>query len=302
MQVHKSERATWVSVEQFATQTSLSTRHVWRLIAERRIPSYRVGRRRVIPLGPALDALRGNGTSVAAPKSHATTMAQLPIPLDHQWELLRATEKVTGGALRGETDEKNHLHFSCPECDCRLHTRLACVSDDFAEREHNGSDWDVLPRAVVVIEVQCPDCQLIDHFTIPCDQHGKFRNRAPLPETDSRHEPLTPLDPWALIPVVGEEDVDPGSVTPIPALRVETDNDNLVFNCPITGTSSRENKFRLVEAVLNRTVGPYGDLVPISGFRFEWQCGPGCGCTGEFIIPVISQELTSGAVLLRDRP
>lgn len=68
MQVHKSERATWVSVEQFATQTSLSTRHVWRLIAERRIPSHLVGRRRVIPLGPALDALTTDETHVAAGK------------------------------------------------------------------------------------------------------------------------------------------------------------------------------------------------------------------------------------------
>ena len=68
MQVHKSERATWVSVEQFATQTSLSTRHVWRLIAERRIPSYRVGRRRVIPLDLALDALTTNETRVVTGK------------------------------------------------------------------------------------------------------------------------------------------------------------------------------------------------------------------------------------------
>jgi excisionase family DNA binding protein len=48
-----------VSVSDFAARTSLSARHIWRLIQEHKIPSHLVGRRRVIPLGPALDALLG---------------------------------------------------------------------------------------------------------------------------------------------------------------------------------------------------------------------------------------------------
>jgi excisionase family DNA binding protein len=48
-----------VSVPEFAARTSLSARHIWRLIRERRIPSHLVGRRRVIPLVPALNALLG---------------------------------------------------------------------------------------------------------------------------------------------------------------------------------------------------------------------------------------------------
>ena len=67
-----------VSVPEFAAKTSLSTRHVWRLISAGRIPSFRVGRRRIIPIDPALEALRANDTSIAAPGNEGTQMAWLP--------------------------------------------------------------------------------------------------------------------------------------------------------------------------------------------------------------------------------
>ncbi len=51
------EASNFVSVPEFAARTSLSARHVWRLVREHKIPSHLIGRRRIIPLGPALDAL-----------------------------------------------------------------------------------------------------------------------------------------------------------------------------------------------------------------------------------------------------
>jgi excisionase family DNA binding protein len=63
-----NEAAILVSVPEFAARTSLSARHVWRLICEHKIPSHRVGRRRLIPLRPALDALLANQTDEIAGK------------------------------------------------------------------------------------------------------------------------------------------------------------------------------------------------------------------------------------------
>ena len=60
-----------VSVAAFAAKTSLSTRQIWRLIKEHKIPSHRVGRRRVIPLEPAIEALIEIDTSRVTPKSES---------------------------------------------------------------------------------------------------------------------------------------------------------------------------------------------------------------------------------------
>ncbi len=51
----------FVSVEDFAIRTSLSVRSVWRLVQQNQLPSLRVGRRRLLPLNEALDAIRHLG-------------------------------------------------------------------------------------------------------------------------------------------------------------------------------------------------------------------------------------------------
>ena len=84
-----------VSVPEFAARTSLSARHVWRLIREHKIPSHRVGRRRVIPLDPAVEALMANHTSRVAPKSEIMQMAWIPIISDGDWPSIHGTEKPT---------------------------------------------------------------------------------------------------------------------------------------------------------------------------------------------------------------
>ena len=74
-----------VSVAEFSAQTSLSTRHIWRLIKEHKIPSLRVGRRRVIPLDPALEALIAIDTSRVSPTSDGVQMAWIPVIVDEDW-------------------------------------------------------------------------------------------------------------------------------------------------------------------------------------------------------------------------
>ena len=61
-----------VSVSDFAARTSLSARHVWRLVARRQIPSHLIGRRRVIPLESAINALRDLENRVATPQSQTS--------------------------------------------------------------------------------------------------------------------------------------------------------------------------------------------------------------------------------------
>ena len=55
----------YVSVEQFAARTSLSTRSIWKLLQEKRLPSLRVGGRRLLPVDEALEAIRGLGVEEA---------------------------------------------------------------------------------------------------------------------------------------------------------------------------------------------------------------------------------------------
>ncbi len=60
----------YVSVEQFAARTSLSTRSIWKLLQEKRLPSLRVGGRRLLPVDEAMEAIRGLGVEeVGAPSA-----------------------------------------------------------------------------------------------------------------------------------------------------------------------------------------------------------------------------------------
>lgn len=55
MEQHAS--SVFVSVPEFAARTSLSVRQVWRLISNHGLPTLRVGRRRLVRLSEAIDAL-----------------------------------------------------------------------------------------------------------------------------------------------------------------------------------------------------------------------------------------------------
>jgi excisionase family DNA binding protein len=57
----------FVSIQSFSEHTSLSVRTVERLLERREIPSIRVGRRRLIPLRAAIEAL----TQVGKPSESA---------------------------------------------------------------------------------------------------------------------------------------------------------------------------------------------------------------------------------------
>jgi len=51
----------FVSVEHFAAIVDLSSRSVWRLVAEGHLPSLKVGRRRLLPLGACIQAIEDRG-------------------------------------------------------------------------------------------------------------------------------------------------------------------------------------------------------------------------------------------------
>ncbi len=74
-----NETSILVSVPEFAARTSLSARHIWRLIQEHKLPSHLVGRRRVIPLDPAIEALIAIDTSRVTPESKGMQMAWVPV-------------------------------------------------------------------------------------------------------------------------------------------------------------------------------------------------------------------------------
>jgi hypothetical protein len=239
-----------------------------------------------------LESLEPINANVVVPRSPITTMARLPIiPNDH-WHLNHGTEKVSEGALKGETDSNNRLSFPCPQCGTKLSTRLAGVSDDFTEWKPDEPNSDYPPLPMSVFEIKCLNCQLVDHFKILCNQHREFGMRAPLPEAQSRRVSSTTVRPQALIPVVCEEDLDPISEGSCRSLRMETDTDYLCFYGPRPYEINLYNGFRLVAAVLDPESKPKkGNLASISGFQFEWCCGPERGCVGDFVIPVTAQTL-----------
>jgi excisionase family DNA binding protein len=58
----------FVSVETFARRTGLSVRTVWRLVHQGQVGTIRVGRRRLIPLRAALEAIsRGKTDKLCGP-------------------------------------------------------------------------------------------------------------------------------------------------------------------------------------------------------------------------------------------
>jgi hypothetical protein len=220
------------------------------------------------------------------------TMAQLPIVFADRWHLNHGTEKVSGGALKGETDVNNRLSFPCPQCGTRLLTRLAGVSDDFTEWKPGEPNSDCPPTPVSVFEIKCLNCQLVDHFKILCHQHRKFGMRSPLPKPQSRRVSSTTVRPQALIPVIQDEDLDPISEKSYRSLCVETDTDYLCFHGPRPYEFKLYNGFRLVAAVLDPGSKPKkGNLASISGFQFEWCCITEDWCVGNFLIPVTGQTL-----------
>ncbi len=52
-----NDQPVFVSVPEFAERVSLSTRAVWSLIAVGAIPALHIGRRRLVPLRAAIEAL-----------------------------------------------------------------------------------------------------------------------------------------------------------------------------------------------------------------------------------------------------
>jgi hypothetical protein len=228
--------------------------------------------------------------NVALPRGPIATMAQLPIIPDDRWGLIHGTEKVSNGALKGETDGNSRLSFPCPQCETKLHMRLAGVSDDFTEWKPDEPNSDRCPMAIGVFAVSCPNCGLADHFKIPSDQHGRYLTCGPLPEAQSRRVSRTSTLPQALIPIITEADVDRNSGQVHHALRAETDTDYLHLVCP--RTSQPINDPRLVAAIRERESNRRKEgLISISAFQFEVYCGPRCGFVGNFVIPVIGQRL-----------
>ena len=280
-----------VSVPEFAAQTSLSVRHVWRLISAGQIPSLRVGRRRIIPIDSALEALRANETSVAAPRSESMQMAWIPVIADEDWCLIHGSDKVRGGALKGETDDGSRLHFICPGCDTGLITHLAGVSNDFVEWGYISSDNDIPPTSICVFEVHCWYCGLADHFKIPVDQHAKYWPGKPLPQSQSRRARRPDEPRTAPIQIVSEEDTSRVDRKCRPTLRTCTHTDYLDFNCPSCDFILRGGGTRLVSAVTDSQPIQSGGVIPIVEFRFEISCRAKCGFVGDFTIPVADQML-----------
>lgn len=233
------------------------------------------------------------GACVAATNTRPTTKAELPIITDSRWAFFHGTKKVTGGALKGVTAGQNRLYFFCPQCEYErpLRTQLAGVSDDFTEWK--SDDRGHPPTPVAVFKIKCPNCGLPDHFKMLCAQHRNFGTLPPLSQAQSRRVAPTAVRPQALVPVIGEEDVNPNRA-PFPALSVETDTDYLCLHCPQPHEFKLCNGFRLIAAVLDPESEPTkGNLASISGFQFEWCCGG--RCVGDFVIPVTAQEFRLSA-------
>jgi hypothetical protein len=288
-----NESSILVSVPEFAARTSLSARHVWRLIREHKIPSHLVGRRRVIPIDPALEALIANDTSRAARKSEGMQMASMSVIPDDDWGSIHGTDKVQGGALIGETDNGGRLQFVCPTCrELEIITRLAGVSNNFVECNHINSNSEIPHFAVTVFEVHCRWCGLADHFKIHCDQHGKDWPGTPLPQPQSRRARRPDEPRTAPILIVNKTDLHRISEKPCRIIRLESFTDYLNLLCPLCGASVGGGYSRMVAAVRDSESKPrWGNLIGIGAFHFEARCLRECGFVGDFTIPVANQTL-----------
>ena len=61
----KQHEPTYDSVDSFSERTSLSTRAVWEMIRSGQLPSLKIGKRRLIPLAEAIEALERVGRAQA---------------------------------------------------------------------------------------------------------------------------------------------------------------------------------------------------------------------------------------------
>ena len=95
--------------------------------------------------------------------------AWVPVIPDEEWGSIHGM-KVKHGALRARTDT-DYLVITCPQCKTELRggvgTTLVGVSADF----DSGNAQDV---PVMVLRIDCIDCEFDDHFKIQLDQHGHY--------------------------------------------------------------------------------------------------------------------------------
>ena len=225
------------------------------------------------------------------PSEHLRT-AKLPIIPDDRWAFYHGTEKIIGGALKGETACSNRLTFFCSQCKNTLRTHLVGVSDDFTGWKPNGPNSDRCPISISVWSVYCPDCGLSDHFKFPNDQHGMFWTGDPLPHAQSHRVSLATALTEPVIPVIRKEDLDPITDKFCQFLQAEPDTDYLCVYCPQCGGFMRGGGSRMVAAVRDSESKPrQGNLISISEFLFEMRCESKCGFVGNFLIPVIGQTL-----------
>ena len=158
----------FVSVPRLSELTSLSIRQVWRLVRRGDVPSLKVGRRRLVPLKEAIQAIR----MINRPRKEGSSNrggVKIPLIPDEEWGFLHG-KNVKHGALKAHTDT-DYLVFSCPECGTHLRggagISLVGVSADF----DSGNAQDV---PVMVFRIKCIACGLIDHFKIAIDQYGRY--------------------------------------------------------------------------------------------------------------------------------
>jgi hypothetical protein len=229
---------------------------------------------------------------IVVPRSPAATLAQLPIIPDDRWHLISGTEKVQGGALKGGTYGNNRRFFPCPQCGTKLPTRLVGVSDDFTEWKPIGPNSDRCPMAISVFAVECSNCEFLDHFKMPSDQHGKYWTGDPLPQAQSRRVSRTAAPTQAVTRIIRKEDLDQIAEKLHSNLRVETDTDYIGIYCPLCDAFLCGGGSRMVAAIEDPgSKLTSGNLISISAFLFELCCGPECGFVGNFLIPVTGQTL-----------
>jgi predicted RNA-binding Zn-ribbon protein involved in translation (DUF1610 family) len=221
-------------------------------------------------------------------------MAWTPVTTDASWHLIHGTPKVAYGAMKGETDDRNRLRFTCPNCDTELFTRLKGVSNNFVEWRHVAADSDIRPMPIAVFEVHCGYCDIADHFKIMCEQHEENWPGKALPPSQSRRARRSDEPSTAPIPVVIEDTLDRKSGISCRPLRVETSTDYVGFYCPQCSAFLRGGGARLVVAVADLESMPWKrNLISIEAFYFEVCCGSECGFFGDFTIPVTGQLLRS---------
>ncbi len=158
----------FVSVPRLSELTSLSIRQVWRLVRRGDVPSLKVGRRRLVPLKEAIQALR----MINRPREEGSSNrgeVKIPIIPDEEWGLFHG-KNVKHGALKAHTDT-DYLVFSCPECGTHLCGGAGILLLGGSSSFGSGKSEDV---PVLIFQIHCIACGLIDHFKIAIDQYGRY--------------------------------------------------------------------------------------------------------------------------------